>query len=115
MPNDEPRPLAQTTVSLAGGGAERLVLTGRANPGEGGLTWLRVLDAKGQPWHADPVAAATLERVGWSDAPGEGFYLQSTFAAPAGEAFAGTAELWFQPDDGDPRVLTTIPLEIPAR
>ncbi|MFT5681920.1 MAG: hypothetical protein ACI8RZ_002838 [Myxococcota bacterium] len=62
-----------------------------------GWTWLRLLDATGQPWQDDVVPAWSAERVGW----GEGlFYYQSVIPTPEPMG-AVTAQLWHQADGGE--------------
>lgn len=68
---------------------------GWLNPGQPGQTWLRLLDADGQPLLADAIACASVERIGWSDDPAERFYLQAELPDTPP---AATVEAWFLPD-----------------
>jgi hypothetical protein len=116
LPAGEPLPIDGPTLSVTAAGPQALLVSARVNPGAAGFTWLRLVDgATAAPWHADAIAAGTLERIGYSDDPSRGFYLQSTFGAPAGEAFEGVAELWFQSDGEEPRRLHAQRIEVPAR
>lgn len=86
----------------------------RVNPGEPGWVWLR-LDQDGKGWHEPAIAAATRERVGWTETGERTFLAQSRFHLPDREAVRGTAEVWFLPDAGAARVLTRVPVDLPAR
>ncbi len=88
---------------------------GRANPGEAGWTWVRVVDRQGHPWEEHGVAVSTLERIGWSNDSEEGFYVQSAFGVPPDQGLDGRAELWFQPDGGTPRSLHAVPIRVPEQ
>lgn len=83
--------------------SDGIELQATANPGEPGLTWLRIL-VDGVPWQDDVVREATLEAPGWSHQPEERFWLQSRIPLAA-SPFQATVELWFQPSDGEPRLM----------
>lgn len=103
-------------LSLRSPGPGLVTLSARANPGEEGWTWLRLLVA-GRPWEEQGVAAGTREVIGYSSTPAQGFYMESTFALPSGSALPATAELWFLPLSGvgTPRRLSVAEVVVPPR
>ena len=94
----------------------QMELQARANPGEEGWTWLRLV-AGGRAWEEAAVAAGTREVIGASPRPEQGFWMQSTFAVPSGAPFQATAELWFLPlsGAGTPRRIATYEVTVPGR
>lgn len=115
LPRGEPVAGDEPTVTLTSPGPGLLELDARVNPGRRGWTWLRLLDDGLQPWEDPQIGRATRERAGWSDDASLTFLVGTVFPAPSGPAFSGTAELWFQPEDGPPVLLTAVPLDVPAR
>jgi hypothetical protein len=103
-------------VSLDGpSGSGVLEVSGRIDPGERGLLWVRVLDAQGVAWEEAAVAAGTLEEPGWSTREWVGFYYASQFPVPPGPAFEATAEVWFHGASGSTRRLLALPVTVPSR
>jgi hypothetical protein len=105
LPEKEPLRISGPTLVVTAAGPGEILIRGRVNPGETGWSWIRLVAADGTAWEPDLVGRATLEQPGWSHDPSQGFYLQSTVPAPTGTAFQGTVELWFQGEDGPPRLL----------
>lgn len=60
-----------------------------------GWTWLRLLDAAGQPWHDERTSSWSTERIGW----GEGLFFYQAIV-PMSEPGATTAQIWHQADGG---------------
>lgn len=113
VPAAEPSTPGQIVVSAPSSGV--LDVRARVNPGVPGWTWVRLVSEHG-PWNDAAVGAGTRERVGFSPDTARAFYLQSAFPVPQGPGFAGTAEVWFKPDDGGPiRKLASSPVNVPAR
>ena len=82
-----------------------LEMRARVNPGSAGWTWMRLVREDGTVWVEDAVGIGTRERVGYSDDPGEVFYMQAHFPAPSGDAFVAYVEFWHLADDADAIVL----------
>lgn len=92
-----------------------LTIRGAVDPGGPAWVWARVLDASGAPFAEPTLAAATLERPGWSSRGDLPFPVASTVRVPGGAAFDGTLEWWALPDAGEPRRLASAKVTIPAR
>jgi hypothetical protein len=115
LPPGEPREGIGADLTVAAAGPGQLAVSGRVDPGEPGVVWVRLLDAQGVAWEEQAVAAGTLEQAGWSTRPWVGFYVASRFAVPPGAAFEVTAEWWFHGDAGSHRRLLAVPVTVPSR
>lgn len=101
LPSGEPAS-GTPVVAVSTPAPGTLNIEARVNPGAPGWTWVRLLDDQLQPWESEAVGLATREQVGWSARPEQLFLLQSTFILPNSTALPTTAEVWFQPHDGEP-------------
>jgi len=113
LPPGEPGPPG-TELSLSTPRPGELSWSVRVNPGESGWVWLRLLH-DGEAWEDVAVNGGTRERVGYSKDPKRTFLAQGRFSVPSGQAFQGTAEVWFLPDRGDARRLHSAQVQVPAR
>lgn len=77
-----------------------LDLRGRLNPGAPGWTWARITDAQGRAWLDELVAAATLERIGWSTQSSQTFWFQGRVPTELALPPGAVVEAWFQADSG---------------
>lgn len=77
-----------------------LDLRGRLNPGAPGWTWARITDAQGRSWLEELVAAATLERIGWSDQSSQTFWFQGRVPTDLPLPPGAVVEAWFLADRG---------------
>lgn len=75
-----------------------LDLRGRLNPGAPGWTWARITDAQGRPWLDELVAAATVERIGWSSRADQSFWFQGRVPTELPLPPGAVVEAWFQSD-----------------
>lgn len=98
-PSPDPAGLWLTPLSGQG-----LDLRGRLNPGGAGWTWARITDGQGRPWQEELVAAATLERIGWSASPAQTFWFQGRIPTEEPLPAGAVVEAWHQAEgDTEPR------------
>ena len=81
-------------------------LTLRVNPGEPGVTYLKVFEVtKGTRLSEDRLYGRSNERIGWSADPDEKFLYENEFTIYEGDwgkPYAARIEAWFRPDSGKP-------------
>jgi len=93
-PTHDPRGLYVTETDAG------VDIRGRLNPGAPGWTWARITDAAGRPWLESLTAAATLERIGWSDDDALSFWFQGRVPTDMPVPAGAIVEAWFSADDG---------------
>lgn len=108
LPFDPPHP--PTLVRIE----ERVDFRAWVNPGQNGMTWLRLL-VDGEPLYESDVANSTYERPGWSLDETRLFPIQSRLNLPPGPEMTALAQLWFQDESQNSRILWQGTLQLPAR
>ena len=93
---------------------ERVDFRAWVNPGQDGMTWLRLL-VDGEPLYESDIANSTYERPGWSADDTRLFPLQSRLNLPSGPEATVLAQLWFQDTSQNSRILWQGTLQLPAR
>jgi len=113
VPPDEPR-LGEPFIEIRrAADASSIDIRGRLNPGSAGWIWVRIIDRDGRLWAEEVLAQATAERIGWDTNPEVVSYFQSMVPTASVAPASGTAEVWFQGDDGAPiRQALSIPFVI---
>lgn len=100
-------PMVSVERSARFGGLD---IRGRANGGGPGWLWVRLIDLDGEVWSEAVVAQCTAERTGYDTNRQLQAYFQSVVPTSGVVPGGGTAEVWFQSDDGAaPRMLVRAP------